>query len=298
MPPDTLTIPCPAKVNLALSVGAPDAETGMHPICSWMVAVGFGDTLKLSRSTGCDSSYEILIADDAPPVPPGQRIDWPIESDLAFRAHGVVQQHVGQDLPINMELIKRIPSGAGLGGGSSDAAGMLVGLDRLFALELSDRALFGLGMRLGSDVGFLVGAQLGVRSALVSGVGDTIGDARLPDALHLVLIFPAMKCATAEVYRCFDGLHPSARLDPGRVRSLVDMAPLPADGPFNDLAEAAFEVAPGLREIHRKLCDVVGVPVHVSGSGASMFVVAGSSDEAERLRERIVECVGVSAVVM
>lgn len=290
---DALTILCPAKVNLALSVGAPDEQSGMHPICSWMVAVGFGDTLTLSRSTGCDNSYEVLIADDAPTA---QRIDWPIESDLAFRAHGLIQQHVGRDLPINMELTKRIPSGAGLGGGSSDAAGMLVGLNQLFELGLSEQVLFGLGMRLGSDVGFLVRAMFGTRSAIVSGVGETIEDARLIDALRLVLVFPGLKCATAEVYRYFDGMKPPARLDADRVRSLVGAAPLPVDGLFNDLAEAAFGVEPELGVMRQAVCDLVGLPVHVSGSGASMFVLARSAEEAEALCARITGGTGLATL--
>ena len=291
---DALTLLCPAKVNLALSVGSPDAQTGMHPICSWMVAVGFGDTLKLSHSRSCDSSYEIMIAGDAPSV---QRIDWPIESDLAFRAHGLIQQHTGRDIPINMELTKRIPSGAGLGGGSSDAAGMLVGLNQLCSLALPDQVLFELGMRLGSDVGFLVKAHLGTRSAIVSGFGDTVEDARLSNALHLVLVMPPLRCATAEVYRCLDRINPSARLDADRVRSLVDMVHLPVDGPFNDLTDAAFEVEPELRVMHQMLCELAGVPVHVSGSGASMFVVAKNPDEAEKIRHQICQDVHALPVV-
>ena len=109
MSSDALTLRCPAKVNLALSVGAARAEDGMHPICSWMVTVEFGDTLTLTRSITNDSSYEFFYANDAPSPQP---IDWPLQSDLAFRAHGLIQRHVGEDLPVNMQLTKRIPAGA------------------------------------------------------------------------------------------------------------------------------------------------------------------------------------------
>lgn len=293
MPRDSLTLSCPAKVNLALSVGAPRPEDGLHPICSWMVTVGFSDTLKLTRSASGDSSYEILIAEDAPSA---QRIDWPLESDLAFRAHGLVQQHVGRDLPVHMELTKRIPSGAGLGGGSSDAAGMLAGLNDLFELGLDDESLIQLGLRLGSDVGFMVAAQLGARSAIVGGIGEQIEPARQPGVLHLALIFPPHRCGTAEVYRCFDTIKQSPQVDPDRVRALAQTNPLPADSAFNDLTEAAHEVVPALRGIHRELCAATGKPVHLSGSGAAMFVVAQSVDEAEVIVSRITEQTGLPAI--
>ena len=293
MPSDSLTVSCPAKVNLALSVGAPRPKDGLHPICSWMVAVAFGDTLKLTRSTSGDSSYEILIADDAPCA---QRIDWPLESDLAFRAHGLLQQHVGRDLPIHMELKKRIPSGAGLGGGSSDAAGMLVGLNGLFELRLDAEALIQLGLRLGSDVGFMVAAQLGTRSAIVGGIGELITWARRPDVLHLALIFPPHRCGTAEVYRCFDRIVQAPLVDPERVGTLADSHPLLADEPFNDLTEAAYEVVPALRDIYRDLCAATGKPVHLSGSGAAMFILAQSAEDAEAIVACIKGRTGLPAV--
>lgn len=290
---DSLTIPCPAKVNLALSVGAPRPDDGLHPICSWMVTVGFGDTLILARSNTGDSSYEILIAGDAPSA---QRIDWPLESDLAFRAHGLIQQHIGRDLPIHMQLTKRIPSGAGLGGGSSDAAAMLVGLNDLYELGMGDGVLKQLGLRLGSDVGFMVAAQCGTRSAIVGGTGEQIEPAERSDVLYLALIFPPHRCGTAGVYRCFDSVTESPRVQPERVRALARTGVVSADGPFNDLTAAAREVVPALRDIHRELCAATGKPVHLSGSGAAMFVVARSGAEAQAMAARIREQTGLPAL--
>ncbi len=293
MSSDSLTIQCPAKVNLALSLGAPRPDDGLHPICSWMVAVGFGDTLKLTRSTTGDSACEILIADNAPSP---QRIDWPLESDLAFRAHGLLQRHVNRDLPIHMQLTKRIPSGAGLGGGSSDAAGMLAAVNGLFELGLGDETLKQLGLRLGSDVGFMVAVQLGTRSAVVAGVGEQIEPAGRSGVVHLVLIFPPHRCGTAEVYRCFDAITEAPRVRPERVRALARTGVLSADGPFNDLTAAAYEVVPALRDIHRDVCAATGKPVHLSGSGAAMFVVAQSGAEAQAMAANIREQTGLPAL--
>ena len=160
------SIRCPAKLNLTLAVGAPRAD-GLHPIASVMVALQFGDDLRISRAEG-ESSYTRRFAEDAPKT---QAIDWPIEKDLLYRAHALMQETVGQSLLIDCELIKRIPAGAGLGGGSSNAAGMLVVLREIFDLAVSDEQLKSLGQSLGADVGFLVAALLGSRAAIVTGIG-------------------------------------------------------------------------------------------------------------------------------
>ena len=202
-PDRAIELACPAKVNLALSVGPPRPSDGMHPIASWMVALRFGDTLRLARAA--DTTFDIRFADDAP-VP--QPVDWPLEKDLAVRAHALVQQHVGRELPVAAALVKRIPTGAGLGGGSSDAAAVIVGLDRLFRLHLSRAAQLGLAARLGSDVPFFVGVHRGDPSAIVHGVGEHLEPAPLARTLHLVLALPgpALACPTGPVYRAFDEL--------------------------------------------------------------------------------------------
>jgi 4-diphosphocytidyl-2C-methyl-D-erythritol kinase len=114
--------------------------------------------------------------------------------------------------------------------------------------------------------------------------------------LHLALIFPPHRCGTAEVYRCFDAITESPRVDPGRVRALAQSKPLPAERPFNDLTEAAYEVVPVLRDIHRDLCVATEKPVHLSGSGAAKFVIAQSADEVEMIVSRITKQTGLPAI--
>ena len=291
---DRIKLICPAKVNLALSVGAPgsepNADNRMHPICSWMVAVRFGDTLSLTRIEG-ESVFE--IKDDSPW---GQAVDWPLDKDLAFRAHGLMQVHVGRALPVDALLEKRIPSGAGLGGGSSDAAGMLVGLNEIYSLGLNNQALFDLGMRLGSDVGFLIKAQQGVRSAIVGGYGEEVEAVSIRDGMQVVLILPKLHCSTADVYGAFDKICPAAQIDSQRLRGLVEAGCLSGARLFNDLAAAAFKVEPELRDLHEKLSGLLAVPVHVSGSGAAMFVVTGSWEEAAVVAE-LVQGTGITVLM-
>ncbi|MFA9476838.1 4-(cytidine 5'-diphospho)-2-C-methyl-D-erythritol kinase [Phycisphaerales bacterium AB-hyl4] len=271
---------CPAKVNLALSVGPPRADR-LHPIASWMVALTFGDQLTLRRTNQPDSTWRIAFADDAP-VP--QPIDWPLERDLAYRAHRLLADHVGQPLTVDADLCKRIPAGAGLGGGSSDAAATLVGLNDLFNLNLTANDLTPLAATLGSDVAFLVAAMLGSPSAIVTGVGEHITPAPQPAPIDLVLILPPFTCPTGPVYAAFDEQHPhDAALRSNDVQALPTQHPLPPDAPFNDLAAPACQVQPQLAEAIANLTDMLDQPVHVTGSGAAMFIIAHTPTHARDL---------------
>ncbi len=277
----------PSKVNLALSVGAPGAD-GMHPIASWMVTTRFGDDLTVKRlPPGTPSRYAIEWHDEALRR---TEIDWKLAKDLAVRAHGALEQRLGRELPVQMRLQKRIPVGGGLGGGSSNAAAMLRALDALFDLRLRPQFLEHLATQLGSDVPFLV--QGG--SAVVEGLGERLARAA-EHRTHLVLVFPDAQCPTGAVYRAFDALHAGARVDAPRVRELAERG-ASADSPFNDLAVAACHVAPRLAEVRAEVEQFARQPVHVSGSGSTLFLVCDSAVHADVLADAISEKAGVPAV--
>jgi len=278
--PRQIVVRAPAKLNLALSVGPPGADR-MHPIASWMVTTDFADELHLRRlDDGRDSLYAILWAPDAPRT---SDIDWPIQKDLAVRAHLALEQHLGRRLPVRMKLEKRIPVGGGLGGGSSNAAAMLRGLRELFELAINDAELAELARTLGSDVPFLVRGG----SAIVEGLGERLEHHdRTPD-VHAVLAFPAAGCPTGPVYGKFDLMRPDAALQPTRVRALAAAAPLAHDAPFNDLAEPAIAVTPSLADEIADMEHVAGRRVHVSGSGSTLFVLCDGRLEADLLAEQI-----------
>lgn len=281
----------PAKVNLALSV-SPPVEGGMHEIASWMVTTSFADELEVKRlPADRPSRFSIDWHDDA-----RRRtdIDWLIRKDLAVRAHALLEQRIGSALPVQLRLRKRIPVGGGLGGGSSNAAAMLRALDALFDLRLRAEYLEAISRELGSDVPFLVRGG----SALVEGTGERLTRVAMP-LVHLVLVFPGVACPTGPVYQAFDRLRPNARLDAPRVRALVDASEsgwLRADMPFNDLAVAALEVAPALGELRARLEAIAQSPVHVSGSGSTLFIVCDSPIHADALASAIEVQAGVPAV--
>ena len=301
-PRPSITLHCPAKVNLHLAVGPPlppdDPHAGMHRIASWMVALAFGDTLTLDSAS--ETAFDIAYAPDAPRP---EAIDWPLEQDLACRAHALMQEHIGRPLPVKLTLRKRIPTGAGLGGGSADAAGVLVGLNRLYKLHQELPALAALAMRLGSDVAFAVAALCGVPSAIVTGLGETVTPtAPRAEPLHLALVLPDLHCPTARVYAAFDEQLDRVHLTPDPVaqaRGLAaDRDPVArfatlGGASFNDLAEPAMTVEPRLRALHDRVRAELGLPCHVTGSGAALFVLCPDADAARAAADRIARATAV-----
>ena len=278
-----LTIPCPAKVNLALSVGAPTPD-GYHPIASWMVAIDLADELTLEPVDG-ESSYDIAWADEALQPSP---IDWALESDLIVKAHRLVEAEVGRPLPVRATLRKRIPVGAGLAGGSTDGVAMFKALRRLFGLDVTDQTLIHLSMQIGSDLAFFFSSG----SAIVTGRGEGLRHAPIDESIHLCLILPAFGCPTGAVYRAFDELSPGAEVDLPAVERCVIERPVK---PFNDLAGPACRVQPPLADLRSQITDLTQREVHITGSGAGMFVVASDTGEAAALAREISEKTAIVA---
>ncbi|MGE3109599.1 MAG: 4-(cytidine 5'-diphospho)-2-C-methyl-D-erythritol kinase [Phycisphaerales bacterium] len=279
-----------AKINLCLSVGRAlvgGPRAGFHPIASWFCGVDLWDEVELSaRRAGRESEYAIEWADDAPRV---SLIDWPLERDLCVRAHRLMERAAGRGLPVRLRLTKRIPVGGGLGGGSSDAATMLRGVNHLFGLAWSKDRLAALATELGSDVGYFVrcGAEPGARGgglsvpacpAIVGGLGGEVEPVELVGA-RVVLVAPSFGCATGAVYAAFDDDPREVR--PGDVREMVKRATergrIEPGELFNDLTEPACRVQPRLREVMASVGERAGRAVHMSGSGSTLFVL---TDEA------------------
>ncbi len=263
----------PAKVNLALAVGPPREGDGLHPICSWFAPIDLADELLITRLPDDRlSRYAILWHERALRQSP---IDWSISKDLAVRAHLLLEQEVGRSLPVQLKLTKRIPIGGGLGGGSSNAAAMLLGVRDLFGLSVSDERLAQLAISLGSDVPFF----LRPGPAVVAGVGERIE--RTPPVKPgpaLALLFPAFGCPTGAVYRAFDELNSEGPRE-REVISMAQRASVVDADLFNDLAAPAECVAPDLAELRARAASIAERPVHITGSGSTMFVVCERGPE-------------------
>lgn len=274
----TITMRAHAKVNLALAVAPARPSDGLHPICSWIVPIDLADDLTVtSLPGGAASAFEIGWAPDAPRP---TAIEWPVEKDLAARAHALLAREVGRPLPVRLRLAKRTPVGAGLGGGSSDAAACLVALRELFDLPIDDDRLRALGATLGADVPVFLPPDAS-RPAIVEGVGDRIERVTaLRGEVRLLLVMPDFGCPTGAVYRAFDDAPPS-HFRAERVRAMARAGEVDPAALFNDLAPPAQRVAPGLTGALETAARVTGLRAHVTGSGSGVFVVMPEGDGCE-----------------
>lgn len=277
-----------AKINLALAVAPPRASDNLHPICSWFAPIDLADEVRVERlDERASSRLDIRWSAAAPRPTP---IDWPIERDLAFRAHALLERESGRPLPAAITLTKRIPVGGGLGGGSSDAAATLLVLRELFTLDIDDARLRALGLALGSDAPyFLLDPPT---PAVVEGVGEIVTPTP-PVVGSLILIIPPFGCDTASVYRAFDA-GPRGAFRAEAVRALARSATLDPAVLFNDLADAAEAVQPRLADLRRRAAEAARAPVHITGSGSAMFIACDTASDrdalAAALRPALPEC--------
>jgi len=272
-PPRTVTQPAPAKVNLNLFVGpalaAGQPKARYHPVDSLMACVGLADEVRVTRRDGPNaeaSGATTLSVRWAAEAPRASLIDWPMEKDLAVKAVRRLEQHVGRPLPAELEIIKRIPVGGGLGGGSSDAAATLVAVDRAFGLGLSTTQLMNIAAEIGSDVAFFVlCAREGITRGKVSGLGELVVPSKSSaDLGRVVLVLPPFGCSTADVYREFD------RGDLVRQRELFALQSEPR---LNMLAAAAMRVEPRLEVLISVVrAGANGLACWITGSGSTICV--------------------------
>ncbi len=241
-----LVLTAPAKLNLFLHVTGRRAD-GYHLLESVFVPVSLADTVELT-ATGPDEAAEITLLD----APPGLTA----ENELGCRAARALSNHAGIRVGARIRIVKRIPSGAGLGGGSSDAAAVLIGLNRLWGLGLSRSELAALALPLGADIPFF----LGEGPAFVAGIGERSRPVTVP-ARDVVIAHPGVAAATKAVFA-----------SPRVVRDTPPVAHFgwPIDWGGNDLEAAAREIVPEIAALARAF-EAVGLAPRMSGSGSALF---------------------------
>lgn len=269
---DAVTVRAPAKINLHLGVGAPRGD-GFHPLATVYQAVGLYDDVTVS--TAEHWSVEV-VADphvDLAQVPA-------TEDNIAVQAGRALADHHGVALAAQIEIHKGIPVAGGMAGGSADAAATLVALDRLWDLQTSDDDLLMIAARLGSDVPF---ALLG-GTAVGLGRGEQVEP--LTDNGHYwwVAVFNDTGLSTPEVYRHYDVVcpEPPAPCVPDRLREALvsgDVSLL-ATALHNDLAPAALDLRPDLRETVADGEASGARAVLLSGSGPTILLLAADAEEA------------------
>jgi 4-diphosphocytidyl-2-C-methyl-D-erythritol kinase len=250
----------PAKVNLFLHVVGRRAD-GYHSLQSVFVLIDWADTLHIERRTDATLRRHDLAA----PLP---------DDDLCLRAARALQQASGTTLGADVHIHKRVPAGAGLGGGSSDAATTLLALNHLWNLHWPLDRLASLALTLGADVPFFVHG----RNAFVEGVGEQITPIDLPH-LWLAVVKPGAALATATIFS-------SPLLE--RSTPAVILADFLADTQLSDCANEGFG-RNDLQAVAQIQSAEVGQAAQwlqarfgnsrMSGSGSAVFARAGTGDK-------------------
>jgi 4-diphosphocytidyl-2-C-methyl-D-erythritol kinase len=286
----TFRTPAPAKINLHLRVGPPTAGDGFHPLLSWMVTVGLFDNLEF---TLVDSPPGVTLSCDDPAIPRDA-------SNLVVRTASALLEITrrGSAAGVAASLQKRIPVGAGLGGGSSDGAFTLRALDRLLGLKWSAQQLSDFAARFGSDLSFFFHGP----SSICTGRGEIVNPIAVPKPRWAVLILPGIHMATPSVYRRFDEMRlgdaKSVENQPDwrhwATLDALELLPLLV----NDLEAPAFLLSAQLTELHDRTTRVAGRIVRMSGSGSTLFTLFDDPDETESTAKRLRLEVGVHVQVV
>lgn len=270
----TKTVRSYAKINLTLDIleKRPD---GFHGIESVMQSISLHDIITLRTS----SEPGIRITCDIPGIPTD-------EKNLAHKAASIFLQRRGFATGLDIHIEKRIPMQAGLGGGSSNAAAVLMGLNQLFGLSVSLDELSSIGAKIGSDVPFfLVGG-----TALVRGRGEVIQP--LPDipSWQLVIVKPPFGVSTAWAYKRLDEMSSAVGEPTPHSKRMVDCilcdGCLP-DALWNDLESPAVERHPEIAEIKGELLRAGASGALMCGSGSAVFGLFKIEEEARTGADRL-----------
>jgi 4-diphosphocytidyl-2-C-methyl-D-erythritol kinase len=269
----TLVYHAPAKLNLGLRI-FPRRPDGYHDIESWFVPISLRDTLTFCRADSLTLQLSGLAAglSDDP------------EKNLVGRAAMILAGAAGIQPHVRINLHKIIPAGGGLGGGSSDAATTLLALKQFWNLPISLAELSGMAASLGSDVPFFIHG----RSAVCRGRGEIIEPLPLHRLLFAVLIIPPYPTSTKDVYQAFDqqAVAAGTATIPWQELSQSNAAGI-SSVIRNDLEAPAFSVTAPLRSLRDEICGIADRPVHLSGSGSTLFILADQPAEAAALAENL-----------
>ncbi|MEA2710610.1 MAG: 4-diphosphocytidyl-2-C-methyl-D-erythritol kinase [Phycisphaerales bacterium] len=310
-----MRVPAPAKINLHLRVGPPRPADGFHPLLTWMVTAGLFDTLTFvrhaRRADDDDAAGGMIFAlscsDPALPTDSAGNLVARVATGLADTLSRVGEGSTARAATRAMEsgrvsafLNKRIPPGAGLAGGSSDAVATLLALNRIWRLGWSREQLSAFAARFGSDLSFFF-AETG--SAICTGRGEIVRAIRPPDTGRwAVLVLPKFGIATPAVYRRFDemrlGDERTIAEEPDWLAwsklSAADLMPRL----INDLEPPAFSLRPELGELRAALEKKLNRVFRMSGSGSSLFSLTDSFAEASELSQRAHDGLQVDAIAV
>ena len=289
----------PAKLNLFLEVIC-KRDDGFHEIETLMVAVSLYDTLYFTGNqdgivdltarwgNGMEASAICSPHSQLEKLPPGSE-------NTVSRALDLLRQAAGITAGASIRLIKRIPSAAGLGGASSDAAAALIAANRAWGVDWPLERLSEIGAQIGSDIPFFLSDSGTREMAICRGRGERVSTVPYRGQIHFVVIRPPVGMATAQVYsRCRPARQPHS-IDP--LLAAVKSADFGAVGRqlFNRLEATAIEISPWIQRLQLQLGRLDLPGFGMSGSGSSFFGICRHHRHAHRVA-RMLRTAGVGQV--
>jgi 4-diphosphocytidyl-2-C-methyl-D-erythritol kinase len=247
-----LTVPAPAKVNLFLHVTG-RRDDGYHTLESLLVALDWGDTIDLVRRDDGTIARTAALPGVAP------------EEDLALRAAHALRRASGCTLGVDIAVTKRIPRGGGLGGGSSDAASVLLALNRMWDVNLARADLARIALGLGADVPFFIAGE----PAIARGIGERLTPVTLP-SLWVAVIAPSVVVPTAAIF---------AAPELTRAGASAKMEAFSEGYGRNDLQPVAVARFPAIGVALAGLCGR-SASARMTGSGGCVFAAFASEADA------------------
>ncbi len=260
----------PAKINLFLHVRGKRPD-GYHELFSLMCRINLFDEILLQ----CGRGHGIEVSCEHPKVP----ID---SNNLACRAANLFQRELGLEQRLKIHLKKNIPVAAGLGGGSSNAASVLMALNAYHDHPFSYEMLMKMGLKLGADVPFFIFKK----PAIATGIGEKLAafEGELP--YHILLLYTGVEVSTAETYRNLNlGLTKAEKkpTNSNLKRNRFD----PAHDLANDLERVTIQKYPEIRLAKEKIIKLGAVGALMSGSGSTVFGLFDDAETAKAARQTL-----------
>ena len=258
----------PAKLNLFLHITGRRPD-GYHALQTVFQLLDWGDTLHFTRR----DDGRVTRSTDVSGVPP--------EHDLTVRAALLLKNHTGSAEGVDIQIDKRLPMGAGLGGGSSDAATTLLALNRLWKLDLPREELQALALKLGADVPFFVFGK----NAFAEGVGEALEAVQLP-ARYFLVVTPRVHVPTAAI---FSEKSLTRDSKPLTITDFLAQHSCSAEWPDSFGRNDMQQVVVGK---YAEVAQVLGwfdniAPARMTGSGASVFAAFPTREEAEAAQAKL-----------
>lgn len=277
---DSITVKAPAKVNLFLKILGKRKDS-YHNILTVFERISLADTIRISKI-----SKGIVVKSD-------KRITRDPKDNIVYKAAEAVLDRSNTRRGVKIEIRKRIPIASGLGGGSSDAASTIIGINKLFKLRLSKKVLLEIGTGLGADVPFFL---LQTPIAIGKGRGDVVKAMKLRSQFWHLIVKAGNKNSTRDIYKAFDEMpkHLTPRGGSVKIRLPSNLRVDYAQAEsmlHNDLERAVLSENSVIGKVSNSLSRLLARKVIVSGSGPSLFCLYRTRREAIKARDVVLKSV-------